>query len=124
MTQTALYRHRKRLEASDFEFRKKRHCTIYGVKTRVLISCAVTAQLICTFDFAYADGCLMHGVFMHGFLMHGFLMHGFLMHGFISSFLNLLLLLMLGSTSTPFSYGVPPFTYRSNVLEKKVKVSN
>ena len=69
-------------------------------------------------------GDLMHGFLMHSFLLHGFLMHGCLMYAFKSSFLNLLLLLMLGSTSTPFSYGVPPFTYRSNVLGKKVKVSN
>ena len=34
---------------------KKRDCTICVAKTKVLISCAVTAQLICTFGFAYAD---------------------------------------------------------------------
>ena len=29
-------------------------CTIYVAKTKALISCAVTAQLICAFVFAYA----------------------------------------------------------------------
>ena len=31
------------------KFRKKRNCTIRVAKTKSLISCAVTAQLICTF---------------------------------------------------------------------------
>ena len=31
------------------------HYTICVVKTKALISCAVTAQLICAFVFAYAD---------------------------------------------------------------------
>ena len=39
-----------RLEISDLE----RDLTIYVAKTKVLISCAVTAQLICVFVFAYA----------------------------------------------------------------------
>ena len=30
-------------------------CTICEAKTKVLISCEVTAQLICAFVFAYAD---------------------------------------------------------------------
>ena len=30
-------------------------CTIRVAKTKVLISCAVTAQLICAFGFAYAN---------------------------------------------------------------------
>ena len=33
---------------------------IYVVKTKVLISCAVTAQLICTFVFAYAKSRFSH----------------------------------------------------------------
>ena len=40
--------------AWDFGFRKKGDCTIYVAKTKALISCAVTAQLICVFVFAYA----------------------------------------------------------------------
>ena len=32
--------------------RKKRDCTIHVAKTKMLISCLVTAQLICTFDCA------------------------------------------------------------------------
>ena len=50
-TQTGLYRW---LEAGNFEIRKERGCTIYVAKTKALISCAVTAQLICVFVFAYA----------------------------------------------------------------------
>ena len=30
-------------------------CTIRVAKTKAVISCAVNAQLICAFDFAYAD---------------------------------------------------------------------
>ena len=33
---------------------KKRDCSFCAVKTKALISCAVTAQLICVFVFAYA----------------------------------------------------------------------
>ena len=32
---------------------KKRDCTVYVAKTKALISCAVTAQLICAFVFTY-----------------------------------------------------------------------
>ena len=42
------------LRLEIFGFRKKRDCTIFVVKTKVLVSCAVTAQLICTFIFTYA----------------------------------------------------------------------
>ena len=35
---------------------------IYIAKTKVLISCAVTAQLICNFVFAYAKRMLTHDV--------------------------------------------------------------
>ena len=43
------------LEACNFGFKKKRKCTIHVAKTKVLISFAVTAKLICVFVFAYAD---------------------------------------------------------------------
>ena len=33
----------------------KRDCTIQEAKAKALISCAVTAQLICAFVFAYAE---------------------------------------------------------------------
>ena len=33
---------------------KKRDCTIYVAKTKALINCVVTSQLICAFVFAYA----------------------------------------------------------------------
>ena len=52
LTQTGLYNNRKLLEASNFGFRKYRDCTIYLAKTKVLIRCVVTAQLICAFVFA------------------------------------------------------------------------
>ena len=52
-TQTGLYSYRRWIEASNFGFRKKRGCTIRMAKTKALISCAVTAQLICVFVFAY-----------------------------------------------------------------------
>ena len=35
-------------------------CAIYVEKTKVLISCVVTAQLICTFVFAYAFRMFSH----------------------------------------------------------------
>ena len=35
-------------------------CTIYVVKTKVLISSAVTAQLICVFVFAYTKSRFSH----------------------------------------------------------------
>ena len=44
--------HRKRLEAWNLGFRKKRDCTIRVAKTKALISFAVTAKLICVFVFA------------------------------------------------------------------------
>ena len=59
LTQTRL--HRRWLEALNFLFMKKNKCTIHVAKTKMLISCAVTAQLICIFVFAYA-GCWFPGV--------------------------------------------------------------
>ena len=61
-TQTRLYIHRIWLEAGNFIFRKNRNCTIYEAKTKVLVSCAVTAQLICDFVFAYAKSRFYHDV--------------------------------------------------------------
>ena len=52
-TQTGLYSHIRWLETKNFGSRKKSVCTIYVVKTKTLIICAVTAQLICAFVFAY-----------------------------------------------------------------------
>ena len=37
-------------------------CTIRAAKTKALISCAITAQLICGFVFAYADCLFSHAV--------------------------------------------------------------
>ena len=62
-TQIGLYKHRRWLEAGNFRFKKMRHCTfrlqiailqIAYAKTKTQISCAVSAQLICAFDCAYA----------------------------------------------------------------------
>ena len=54
MNKTGLYSHRRWLEAGNFGFRKNRNCTIPVAKTKALISCAVTAQLIGAFVFALA----------------------------------------------------------------------
>ena len=62
LIQTGLYKHRRWLEAWNFGFRKKRNCTIYVAKTKALISCMVTAQLICAFVFAYALSRFSHDV--------------------------------------------------------------
>ena len=43
-----------------FGLRKQRDCTIYVAKTKALISCAVTAQLICVFVFAFAKKRISH----------------------------------------------------------------
>ena len=51
-TQTELQKHRRWLEAGNFEFNKKRDCTIHVAKTKALISFSVTAKLMCTFVFA------------------------------------------------------------------------
>ena len=60
LIQTELYKYRRWLEACNFGFKKKRDCTIHVAKTKALISCAVTAQLICVFVFAYADCWFYH----------------------------------------------------------------
>ena len=54
-TQIGLYSHRRWLKAGNFGFKKKKNCTIHVVKTKALISFAVTAKLICAFVFGYAD---------------------------------------------------------------------
>ena len=54
--------HRSRLEARNFRFKKKSGCTIHVVKTEALISFAVTAKLICSFVFAYADCWFSHDI--------------------------------------------------------------
>ena len=51
----------KRLESLNFGFKKKRNHTIHVVKTKALISCAVTARLICVFVFTYAKSLFMDG---------------------------------------------------------------
>ena len=44
----------------SWRLRKKRDCTIYVSKTKVLISCMVTTQLICTFVFTHAKSRFSH----------------------------------------------------------------
>ena len=51
-TQTGLCSYRRWLEPCNLGFRKKMGCTIRVSKTKVLISFAVTAKLICAFVFA------------------------------------------------------------------------
>ena len=50
------------VQAGNFGYRKKRDCTICVAKIKVLISSAVTAQLICIFVFAYAKKRFSHDV--------------------------------------------------------------
>ena len=45
--------HRRRPEAWNFGFKKKRDCTIRVAKPNAMIGFAVTAQPICAFVFAY-----------------------------------------------------------------------
>ena len=45
----------------DLGFRKWRDCTICVAETKVLISCAVTMQLIWAFGFAYTKCRFSHG---------------------------------------------------------------
>ena len=52
---------KKGLRNLKFWIKKKKDCTIPIAKTKVLISCAVTAQLICAFVFALAKIWLSHG---------------------------------------------------------------
>ena len=52
LTQTGMCSYRRGLEALNFRFTKKTNCTIHVMKIKVLISCEVTAQLICTFVFS------------------------------------------------------------------------
>ena len=59
-TQTGLHNNRRCLAASNLGYRKKRNCTIYEAKTKPLISCEITAQLICAFVFAYAKSRFSH----------------------------------------------------------------
>ena len=54
LTQIRLYNDTRWLETGNFIFRKKKDCTICVAKTKVLISCTDTAQLICVFVFANA----------------------------------------------------------------------
>ena len=61
-THTSLYGQRRRLEALNFGFKKKRNCAIRVAKPNALISCTVTAQLIYPFVFAYiyANCCISY----------------------------------------------------------------
>ena len=54
----------QKLETRNFRIKQKRDCTIRVAKTKALISCAVTAPLICAFVFAYAD-CWFSGALTH-----------------------------------------------------------
>ena len=59
-TQTCLYNLRSRLETRNFGFKKKRYCTIYGAKTKALISRAAlfSHMQIVGFSHAKAQMCL------------------------------------------------------------------
>ena len=51
---------------------KKRDCTFCSAKTKALISCAVTAQLICRFVFAYAKSRFSHDAAQIMVILHSF----------------------------------------------------
>ena len=51
---------RRLLEAQNFGFRKSRDCTFYVAKTKAVISCSVTVQLICAFVLACAKSRFYH----------------------------------------------------------------
>ena len=51
-TETSLYSH-KQVRSLRFWITEEGGCTICAVKTKVQISFAVTAKLVCTFVFAY-----------------------------------------------------------------------
>ena len=50
-----MYGHRSKLEARNFGFKNKSDCFICVAKMKALMSCVVTAQLICAFVFAKAE---------------------------------------------------------------------
>ena len=52
----------------DHYFGFRRDCTIYEAKTKALISCIVTMQLICTFVFPYAKSRFSHDATLSVFL--------------------------------------------------------
>ena len=52
LTQIGLCSYRRWIDTLNFGFRKKRNCTVHVAKTKVLISFAVTAKVICAFVFA------------------------------------------------------------------------
>ena len=66
LTQTELYKgrrwhcDRRWLEAGNFGFRKQRNYSVQVVKTKALISFAVTAKLICVFVFTNAECWFSH----------------------------------------------------------------
>ena len=50
----------KQTRLYNFGFKEYRDCTIYTAKTKVLISCTLTAQLICVFVLVYAKNSFSH----------------------------------------------------------------
>ena len=67
LTQTRLYSHWRWLEPWNLVCRKKTYYTIQEVKTKALISFAVTAKLICVFVFSHVKnvGFLTLGLIYH-----------------------------------------------------------
>ena len=51
---------RKMVRGLEFRIRKSRDCTIFVVKLKPLISCAVNAHLFCVFVFAFGKGRVSH----------------------------------------------------------------
>ena len=54
--------HRRYLDARNFKFNKTRNCIVHAAKTKAIISCAVTAKLICTLFICICKSQFSHDV--------------------------------------------------------------
>ena len=90
--------------ASTLDRVKKRDCTIRVAKTKALISCAVTAQLICAFVFALQKS---------GFLVTR-----------LKIFIDLALLLKKGIKMSSFSLASKSFNFKQKVNAKPESIND
>lgn len=60
LTQTRLHSHKRWLKPWKLEFMKKRDCTSFVAKTKVLLSWALTAQVNCILVFTNAESRFSH----------------------------------------------------------------
>ena len=54
---TDMFSQKRRLESTYYGFKERRGCTFRGAKSKALIHCAVTVQLVRVFAFPYAKNC-------------------------------------------------------------------